>query len=47
MAWGEPTAPIFMDSHLAVYAGLFLASFAAATVLPFQSEVALVGLLLA
>lgn len=31
---------------LAVYAGLFLAAFAAATILPLQSEAALVGLLL-
>ena len=33
--------------HLAVYAGLFAAALAAATVLPAQSEVALVALLLA
>jgi membrane protein YqaA with SNARE-associated domain len=33
--------------HLAVYAGLFTAALAAATVLPAQSEVALVALLLA
>ena len=33
--------------HLAVYAGLFAAALAAATVLPVQSEVALVALLLA
>ena len=32
---------------LAAYAGLFLAAFAAATILPLQSEAALVGLLLA
>jgi membrane protein YqaA with SNARE-associated domain len=32
---------------LAVYGGLFLAAFAAATILPMQSEAALVGLLLA
>jgi len=32
---------------LAVYVGLFLAAFVAATVLPMQSEAALVGLLLA
>jgi membrane protein YqaA with SNARE-associated domain len=32
---------------LAVYLGLFLAAFAAATILPMQSEAALVGLLLA
>jgi membrane protein YqaA with SNARE-associated domain len=34
-------------NHLVVYAGLFAAAFAAATVLPAQSEVALVALLLA
>jgi len=33
--------------HLAAYAGLFLASLAAATVLPFQSEVVLFGMLMA
>jgi membrane protein YqaA with SNARE-associated domain len=33
--------------HVAVYAGLFAAALAAATVLPVQSEVALVALLLA
>lgn len=33
-------------SDLAVYAGLFLTAFAAATILPMQSEAALVGLLL-
>jgi membrane protein YqaA with SNARE-associated domain len=32
--------------ELAVYAGLFVAAFAAATILPMQSEAALVGLLL-
>ncbi len=32
---------------LAVYAGLFVGAFAAATILPFSSEAALVGLLLA
>src|SRR5215510_11919397 len=32
---------------LAAYAGLFLAAFVAATILPMQSEAALVGLLLA
>jgi membrane protein YqaA with SNARE-associated domain len=36
-----------MMDHLVVYAGLFVASLAAATILPFQSEVALVSLLLA
>ena len=34
-------------TDLAVYAGLFLAALAAATILPMQSEAALVGLLLA
>ena len=34
-------------TELAVYAGLFLGAFAAATVLPFSSEAALAGLLLA
>ncbi|MFM9849695.1 MAG: YqaA family protein [Hyphomicrobiaceae bacterium] len=34
-------------TDLAVYAGLFMAAFAAATVLPMQSEAVLVGLLLA
>ena len=34
-------------TEFAVYAGLFLGAFAAATVLPFSSEAALVGLLLA
>jgi membrane protein YqaA with SNARE-associated domain len=34
-------------SELSVYAGLFLAALLAATVLPFQSEVVLVGLLVA
>jgi membrane protein YqaA with SNARE-associated domain len=33
-------------AHLAEYAGLFVASFLAATVLPFQSEVVLFGMLL-
>lgn len=33
-------------SDLAVYAGLFLTAFVAATILPMQSEAALVGLLL-
>jgi membrane protein YqaA with SNARE-associated domain len=33
--------------HLAQYAGLFAASFLSATVLPFQSEVVLFGMLLA
>lgn len=33
-------------SDLAVYAGLFFAAFIAATILPMQSEAALVGLLL-
>lgn len=33
-------------SHLAEYAGLFLAAFLAATVFPFQSEVVLFGMLL-
>jgi membrane protein YqaA with SNARE-associated domain len=32
--------------HLAQYAGLFLAAFVSATVLPFQSEVVLFGMLL-
>jgi membrane protein YqaA with SNARE-associated domain len=34
-------------TELAAYAGLFLAAFAAATIFPFQSEVVLVGLVLA
>jgi membrane protein YqaA with SNARE-associated domain len=34
-------------NHLAVLAGLFVAALAAATIMPVQSEVALVGLLLA
>jgi len=33
--------------HVMVYAGLFFASFAAATILPVQSEIALIRLLLA
>ena len=33
--------------HFAAYGGLFLASLAAATILPFQSEVVLFGMLLA
>jgi membrane protein YqaA with SNARE-associated domain len=33
-------------NHLAEYTGLFLASFAAATIFPFQSEVVLFGMLL-
>lgn len=36
-----------MIGDLAVYAGLFLAALAAATILPMQSEAVLVGLLLA
>lgn len=36
-----------MTGHLLAYAGLFLSSLAAATVLPVQSEIALVGLLAA
>lgn len=34
-------------NHLAVLAGLFVAALAAATIIPVQSEIALVGLLLA
>ncbi len=37
----------WMMGDLVVYAGLFLAALAAATILPMQSEAALVGLLLA
>ncbi|MER9120550.1 YqaA family protein [Mesorhizobium sp. M0520] len=35
-----------MPGELAIYGGLFLTAFAAATILPMQSEAALVGLLL-
>ena len=36
-----------METEVLLYAGLFLTAFAAATILPLQSEAALVGLLLA
>lgn len=45
MAEGELTAA--MLGNIAVFGGLFLTAFAAATVLPLQSEVVLAGLLLA
>ena len=46
-AFARLTQTFQFMNHLAVLAGLFVAALAAATIMPVQSEVALVGLLLA